>query len=376
MKIGMLTLPLHTNYGGILQAYALQTLLKSQKHDAQFVSTGNCSPRRLSLKVRYLIYIKRFLLRYIFGKDIEVCPDYLRVKEYKYLSKHTQYFIDKYISFDENLKIHPETLDVAIVGSDQVWRKLYIGDSYSNYFLDFLGEDSTIKRIAFSASFGVDTWDFTEEETAICAQLAKKFDLITVREDSAIPLCEKYLGVEASLTLDPTLLLERSDYINLVEQENEGKRPGNLFYYILDETAEKKDLVNRVAEDLHLTPFKTMPEKQLEKFIYEEKYCYPPVTAWLRSFMDAEFVVTDSFHGCVFSIIFNKPFLAIGNKDRGMSRFNSLLKLFQLEDRLVYLEDGKYTYSPNEIDWQKVNAIHADWKIKSINLLKDALKNE
>ncbi len=377
MKIGVLTLPLNYNYGGILQAYALQTILCKLGHDAKLIENhwAILTPQ-ISPKTRYLVYIKNFLLRYLLNKDVYVRPDYEMRKRIKFLLKNTQYFIDKHIEFvtiKKNDIYDLENIKTFIVGSDQVWRREYITNDYLKYFFEPLSDKISIKRIAYSASFGIDEWDYTDVETQKCAELAKKFDLVTVRENSGIEMCKKYLGVNASMTLDPTLLLEKQDYINLVEQEKESKRTGNLFYYILDETPEKLALVDRVANEYHLTPFKTMPYSQPKKFEYNERYCYPKITEWLRSFMDAKFVVTDSFHGCVFSIIFNKPFLAIGNKDRGMARFNSLLKLFQLKNRLTFIENGEYLYNNSEIDWNKVNSIHTEWKNKSIDLLKSTL---
>lgn len=84
---------------------------------------------------------------------------------------------------------------------------------------------------------------------------------------------------------------------------------------------------------------------------------FPPVEEWIRGFIDTEFVITDSFHGTVFSIIFNKPFISIANKSRGLTRFESLLKLFQLEDRLIFSYKDLNLNGFKEIDWKKVNAI-------------------
>lgn len=101
--------------------------------------------------------------------------------------------------------------------------------------------------------------------------------------------------------------------------------------------------------------------------------CFPPVEEWIRGFMDAEFVVTDSFHGTVFSIIFNKPFISIANESRGTTRFTSLLKLFQLEDKLVHsLSDFNLT-GYKEINWENVNSILEREKTSSIQFLKENL---
>jgi exopolysaccharide biosynthesis predicted pyruvyltransferase EpsI len=97
---------------------------------------------------------------------------------------------------------------------------------------------------------------------------------------------------------------------------------------------------------------------------------YPPVTQWLRAFMDAEFVVCDSFHGAVFSIIFNKPFLIIGNKKRGLTRFYSLLKLYGLEDRIITDNEDNLSVINKIIDWESVNSILNSMRKKSYTYLQ------
>ena len=120
-----------------------------------------------------------------------------------------------------------------------------------------------------------------------------------------------------------------------------------------------------------------MPEK---KTTYEncgkqiEKCIYPPVEQWIKGFMDAHFVVTDSFHGCVFSILFNKPFIAISNSGRGKSRFLSLLSIFGLEERLI---DNPGDCVPeligSVINWESVNSILEEKRKESFHFLKTHL---
>ena len=164
--------------------------------------------------------------------------------------------------------------------------------------------------------------------------LAKEFNAISVREDTAVNLCLKYLSVNAEHVLDPTMLLSRQDYIDLIQNAKVPNNSGSLFAYVLDKTSSKMSLINQIAEDRRMKPY-FIDYLSLDFSKPIEQRIVPPVETWLRSFYDAEFVVTDSFHGCVFSIIFGKPFVALGNPDRGMSRFISLLKTFGLDDHLV-----------------------------------------
>ena len=338
MKIGILTLPLHTNYGGILQAYALQTILERMGHEVVVLSHR----RKYSLSIwrQPLSYSKRIIKKYILGrKDTRIFAEQHQQKEYAILSQHTQKFIDTYIhtynveSF-KNLK--SADFDAIIVGSDQVWRPKYFtylfNASIENAFLSF-AQEWNIKRVSYAASFGTEDWEYIAEDTSLCGDLLKLFNVVTVREESAIRLCQERLGVEASHVLDPTMLLSKEDYIKLFDVSNTPKNSGNLLTYILDNTPEKTDIINKISKEKGLTPFRVNSKAKGPNISVEERI-QPPVEAWLRGFYDAEFVVTDSFHACVFSIIFGKPFVVIGNKDRGMARFESLLKMFELEDCL------------------------------------------
>lgn len=366
MKIGILTLPFNSNYGGILQAYALQTSLERLGHDVVVLEHEVSTPKRLKVKIRYLVYLKRFILKFLFGKNIIVKEDKLNREKYLNNLSEINRFIASYIKlvgFDVN-NPYKFQLDAIVVGSDQVWRPCYANPIYK-YFLDFISEDKSIRKIAYAASFGTDKWEFTSEETDRCSELVKNFDCITVREDSGVGLCEKYFGVQATHVLDPTMLLDKEDYIKIVETAKVPKFRGNLFAYILDENPEKNNYVSLVSNKLGLLKYGISSIDNYK----EQDIPFPSVLVWLRAFMDAEFVVTDSFHGCVFSIIFNKPFIAIGNECRGMSRFNSLLKLFQLENRLIY--SLKLSNEPivNDIDWKKVNQIKEEMKDRSMSII-------
>ena len=160
------------------------------------------------------------------------------------------------------------------------------------------------------------------------------FDVITVREDSGINLVKDHLRLEATQVLDPTMLLEKEDYIKLFEAANTPISKGTLLNYVLNPSKEKKAFIERVAKERHLIPF-SVNNALVKKTSPTEDRILPPLESWLRGFHDAKFVITDSFHACVFSILFDKPFVAIGNKDRGLSRFKNLLGKHKLEDNLM-----------------------------------------
>ncbi|WP_321424486.1 polysaccharide pyruvyl transferase family protein [uncultured Bacteroides sp.] len=378
MKIGILTLPLYTNYGGLLQAFALQTVLKRMGHKPLTVA----QPRRISLLRRILSVVKRLGLLMAGHKGI-VVRAYPTAKENKIIGWHTDRFIDENISVTEIIDSSGQMsllkkygFEAYVVGSDQVWRPDY-APCITNYFLDFLGEKEYVKRIAYAASFGVDNWKLSPKETSKCATLARRFNSISVREDSGVALCKEHLGVGAEQVLDPTMLLSKEDYIDLIEKDNIAPQKGVLMTYVLDKAPEKNTIIQRIATELELNVISVMPRSEFSEVGKKnlEDCVFPPVTEWLRGFWDAEYIVTDSFHGIILSIIFNKPFIAIGNKERGLARFTSLLKKFGLEERLILSPDElKPDYIHTPIDFPKVNVLLKNEQLRAINFLSEALK--
>lgn len=331
MKIAIVTLPLHTNYGGILQCYALQTVLERMGHDVQVLSKPQYG--RFYYMIYPLVICKRLLKRFFLGKDVTIFK-----APHQIIRQHTDRFVQEYIhQYKKRVwnSIIASRFDAIVVGSDQVWRPAY-SQPIKEAFLSFLG-NSDIKRIAYAASFGVDNCDeYTPEQLKICSQLLQKFNAVSVREISGVLLCHKYFGVDAVQMLDPTLLLDADDYRVLIRNGKTKPSTGEMLVYILDKSEEKIALVNRIAKEKGLTPFwLDSPDEQM-KNLPLEKRIKMSVEQWLRSFDDAEFVFTDSFHGCIFSIIFQKQFIVWGNEERGLSRFISLLEQFSLYDRLIF----------------------------------------
>ncbi|MEQ4671090.1 polysaccharide pyruvyl transferase family protein [Providencia manganoxydans] len=370
MKIGILTQPLHNNYGGLLQAYALQTFLKKQGHDVLTVDFYVEDEKNIQIKQLIRDFIKKYILRR------QVDPIYSLTKKDKLrISQYTSHFIAENIKKTQHISelneftyLKQYQFDAYIVGSDQVWRPSY-SPGMSAFFLSFLKDDNKTKRIAYAASFGVDHCnEFTEMELNQYSLLSQKFHAIGVREDSAIVLCRKYLKVNAELVLDPTLLLEKDEYIKLINNDITSPPNGNMMVYVLDKNDEKSQIINAVSENYKLQPYTVMPSSYNDVF--------PPVTQWLRGFLDASFVVTDSFHGVVFSIIFNKQFIAIGNRSRGLARFLSILKLFNLENRLIFSHnDLSRIFIQPEINFSDVNKLRKKLVGKSTLFIDNALNS-
>ena len=381
MRIGIISLRLHTNFGGILQAWALQTVLKRMGHQVEHIETTpkpRYWPNRIYLQP--LRYVKRFFIRYVLGnKAIHINQEKYEAirrenqrKENRIIRQHTDRFIQQYLSIrkvESYTDIAPGDYDALVVGSDQVWRVDYFGRPFEYAFLYF-AKDWPIRRMAYAASFGIDCWN--NPCTDCCRAAVATFHVIGVRENTAISLCKRHLGVDAQWVLDPTLLLDQRDYLELIDGNRLQSPVGNrLTAYILDTSEAIEQNIRIVAREKGLEPFFNN-----NKFVEDPRYAaeeriQPPVEDWLESFYKARFVVTDSFHACVFSILFNKDFAVIGNRKRGMTRFTSLLKQFDLESRLVETREEILALSP--IDWEAVNRRRERLREESLCFLRKGL---
>ena len=377
MRIGILTLPLHTNYGGILQAYALQTVLERMGHQVVVFDTPNRMPLP-QFKDIPKCFLKR-IIKKLLGRNQKIFYEYYHNKKViPVISQNTQRFINSHIhrkEISDFKELDGESYDAIVVGSDQVWRPLYFVPGWrwqeiENAFLSFASKWN-IKRLSYAASFGTDDWEYTDQQTRRCKALLQVFDAISVRETNGVTLCKKYFDIDSVHVLDPTMLLNEVDYSILFQKANTPKSNGTLLNYILDENEKKRALIMHVANQKCFRAFSvTNPHENDETKPLNERI-KPSVEKWLRGFYDAEFVITDSFHACVFSILFKKQFVVVGNKERGLSRIESLLQCFGIENRIV--EDSAQVMRLPLIDYDMVYVKLEKYRKKSLEFLNVAL---
>lgn len=321
MKIGIITLPFNNNYGGLLQAYALQTYLKRRGHQ---VFSIHQSYEKLYDKVKNEIKHKLNL-----GL---LCDNREMVRFQRVYFNQTF----KVKNEKDLTKINDYCFDAIIVGSDQVWRFEYIKERYGQYFLNFVKLETT-KKISFAASFGVDHIEVNENQLTEIKKLLSLFNAISVREISGVELCKNYLNqLNVINLLDPTLLF-CSDFYKKLYNGSELDRKERIGIYLLDEKEEYFDLISRIENKTTFT--KHVIGKQNRNTNKRNYEIYPSVNQWLKDFETSEFILTDSYHGVIFSIIFKKQFLVIGNQLRGMSRFVSLLNTLRLKDKLINIDE-------------------------------------
>jgi len=320
MKVGILTLPLSDNYGGMLQAAALYRVLGDMGHEPVLLAKKFWRPVSHQLLGR--------LLRAVPGHDYKKTRsmEKARARHYPFLKRSIPNQVGPLYT-DEALSKAIDTLglDAVIVGSDQVWRPDYIEDvDTASFFLDLEGD---FRKISYAASFGKSEWNAPHRLTEVRRMLAD-FDAVSLREVSGMTLCKETLHrASCTLALDPTMLVTAGFYDDIIARPEPVEKP-----YVLNYVLDHSDVVDAALARALEGPARGSVVKTLT---LNDGANTVDVPNWVRAFKDAEYVVTDSFHGTLFAILFQKPFVCIGNSKRGVDRFTSILDLLGLGHRLV-----------------------------------------
>ena len=355
-KLGILTFhyPENKNYGAILQSYAVLKLYEKIGLEAYLL---DYRPYSKTLKN---------ILKDIFLNSFEAKGFKEYVKKYFKIYK---------IDF-ENKKELNNTFNIFSVGSDQVWRERNLKEKILTYFFDFV--DDNKKKIAYAASFGVDYWEGDEKLTEEVKPLIKRFDYISVREESGIGICKNTFGVDNVVcVLDPTLMIDREDYQIILDdwQDKSHLKKKYIAYMLLDDTEQLRNGSKKIANYLgaEINYIKGKSFNILGKTIT----LYNKVSQWLTYLKDAELVITDSFHCTVFSIIFHKKFVVVANPTRGIARLETLLEKVGLENRFFTNIDNvlESEILDKDIDYREVDKKLEVHRKYSMNFLKRALED-
>ena len=294
-----------------MQAFALSQYLQQKSYDVVFLN-------RYSNSSKIKAVLKKIRYKYSF----------LDKKAHRYKSMKT--FIDKKLTvtlplfsdLEMERYVINNQLCAVIVGSDQVWRREFVIGSGLNYFLDFLPENC--KRIAYAASFGINQWNYNNSETALIKSSLLSFKGISLREDEAVQMCKEYLGIETTRLIDPTLLIDAEVYKHLAVPNQSANK--YIFVYWLGEKSKVDEYINKNS----LREQYTIIDISLREHSLEQ----PSIEEWLSYILYAECIITDSFHGCVFSLLFHKHFILFPNDIGGNDRILSLLRTFDIQDKL------------------------------------------
>lgn len=378
-RLSVISHPFRGNYGGMLQAYALQEVLKRLGGSVRVLDLEEAAfAGELGMKrVRRLCFIARLLRR----MGLRMKRRHVRAFQLRMGREFAARFVERApLGPDQAAweSFFADT-DACIVGSDQVWRA---GEARGCsdvpfFFLKYAPAAVRARSISYAASFGTDVWEGTPDETAESAALLRDFRAVSVREHSGIALCRDALGRSDALQMpDPTLLAEEHDYRRIIESAGVDPSPSRpyLVDYILDAAPEKRRLIRTAAQAAELQDTRALMFTRTGR---ADGAMQPySVGEWLHTIRHAALMVTDSFHGCVFSIIFNTPFICIPNGARGNSRFETLLRTYGLEDRILSpdateADIARLCAAP--IDWATVNARRAAERERGLRFLRDTL---
>lgn len=320
------------NYGQLLQAYALRQFLENAGHNAfllRYYPTGKKYSLHVCLKTlltrngllhfcktRFKSYLDRLMHKKHPRHFEKFCKDHIKFSEQAYYSA-------------ESLQANPPEADAYVCGSDVIWGQGYVCDPI--FFLGFGPEH--VRRIAYAPSFG--DIRITEELKQSVMPLLAKFNFISVREDSGVAICRECGRSDACSLIDPTLLFTGNDYRKLKEKPEGGIPEHFLFLYLLGSDT-----------DVRFRDYESFARKNNLSVIYvsaqgrfdRKRKVYPTVAEWLWYLDHADYVITNSFHGMVFSLLFEKNFALLpllGSHAKKNVRGMSLLKQLDLEDRMT-----------------------------------------
>lgn len=371
MKIGVLTVPFNNNYGGYLQAFALISILKSMGHDVVLINRRHPN-FPLSWRVKH--FVRNFVKVCLFRK-VE-CVILSRDRIIRKKGRRMLGFVCRHIprtkpiySSKQLEKVSKKAFDVVVFGSDQLWRPDYV-PNIADYYGSFL-KDVDVRRISYAASFGNAFPVYTEEERHLCGMEISKFHAISLREKSGIDVIKnmEWNTVKPTVVLDPTMLMDAAFYNSKISA---AKSPSanKIFCYVLDQSPDVQKIVKKLSSALNLSEYHIIDSAKWQRM----DYIMPSIEDWLSGIRDAEFVLTDSFHGTVFSILFKKPFIVCVNENRGAERFYTLLEHFNLTNRIACNEDDALKLLQESIDWKDVDEKMDVLRKRSMEFLIAALE--
>lgn len=353
-KIAIMSLPLSNNFGGIWQFFALNMAIKELGFNPKALNLCLMDNKKsYHLLNSFKNYIKKGINSINQNLKFDLYrPNILRKNVLTFLNKNLDLTKQIY-SFNELRDVLKE-FDCIVLGSDQIFKPSFFVQFSPFCGLDFFDG----KKIAYAGSFGGNKFlgDIKTFKNSY-----EKFDFLSVRESSGVDIFKNTFNLKAKLCLDPTFLIDFNRYFDFKKINKE-----YILFYNLDFDEKKEDFKKRLAKRLNLDVID----------IYGEKANLDPLE-WLNLIKNAKFILTDSFHGCVFSIIFKKNFLAFVNNDRGNSRFIDLFNMLDLKEQEVnYLLLKDDYINVRNIDYERVYKILDKKKQESIEFLKKSLSDE
>lgn len=267
-------------------------------------------------------------------------------------------------------------INTFIVGSDQVWRKTITQNNLKTYFLDFVKWNK--KCISYGASYGSNKFEGNYKEINECKLFLKKFSNISVREKDAINITKELFDKDSCLVLDPTLLLTKEDYDSFISKEKVlNKKEYVAVYALFNQDKNFNKNLKRLFPNKKILNIKTHSE--YIPLLDRNELVYNSVPNWINDIKNADYIVTDSYHGLLFSILFEKDFICLGKNSKAKSRFDSICELLggNISSRIIKdLSEINNISELKKINYKIINKNLENERKKSLLFIKDSLNSK
>ena len=373
-KIGLITFHSAYNYGSVLQAFSTQAALRKLGFDAEIINYRMDSQKDIySLYPKtmgYRVYIRSILQIPIQNKRK------IRIRKFENFINNKMKLTDVFNQFGDINKLY-ENYGTIISGSDQIWNKhsLELEKCSWKYMIPYLLGGFNGRKISYASSLT----DMSKEEINKIVPYIKSFDYISCRENSTCQILSSILDRNIYNVLDPTLLLNKKEWISLLGLREETRVPKTkyILYYSLSGIRgmrEKIQFVNQYAMKQNCILKVLTPNAYIADIRHRVDFVADlgPVD-FLNCILNAETVVTDSYHGTVFALNFNKLFFSVSNSGSSDRRKNEILSLLGLEARIISSYETLLSNSETGIDYVSVNSKLENLRIKSYKYLQEAL---
>lgn len=355
-EIGIISFISTFNPGTIFQNYALLTVINNiPNFNASLINYRGNNVKKYAKNSNYFGIISSLLVRlfyfFKFSRAARYNKDFFPILSQRELKR-------------TDLPLIVNRYDQFLCGSDQIWNTQWNGFDKS-YFFDFVMGGGGKKKGAYAPSIGLNDWP--EEQKEEIKRLLSDFSFIGIREKQGVVAAQALTDLPVHWSLDPTFLLERSDWSKIAKMPKKGEY---IFEYCITNSNDVREATERIAKETGLPIIEYGGNRK--RVPSAKRINNPDVLKWLGYLLNAKYVVTDSFHGCALSINNNKTFFAIIT---GMgSRIVSVLDYFNLQDRLItHASDIDLN---KEIDWNKVNKKLVEGRTECIEWLKECLQKE
>ncbi|MEL5894348.1 polysaccharide pyruvyl transferase family protein [Bacteroides sp. GD17] len=362
-KVGILTYHRSINYGAMLQAYALRYTVQKLAHEAEVIDYGKIGQEKI-------FFWSTFSLKAIAGSIVNnflrLFGERQRMATFNKFAEEVIGISQKHYSTKDELTADLHHYKSLITGSDQVWHPVICEDDMS-YFLDFPMADN--QKIAYAPSFGVK--QLTSEQQKKYTPFLQHIGHLSVREEAGVQILKKILNKEVPLVADPTLLCDATEW-NEIAIAPARKKKYILFFTILGDPEGSAEFVSSLSRKFNYEIVKIGSIRDLANCRYHSGRAAGP-REFLGLVREAEFVVTNSFHGTAFSIIYRKNFFTFLNKNDRNSRLESITQVLGLE---AQLKKGKCALPENlTVDYTQAKERLALLKKQSLSFLENSLNS-